>query len=299
MRTHKIFPTEFPEPWASDWGEDEYGLFMGFTYKGVRQDFRWIEPGTFLMGSPEDEAERRSNEIQHEVTLSKGFWLANTAVTQSLWETVMGNNFSRFKDKNHPVDNVSWNDAQAFISKMNSMKEELQLSLPTEAQWEYACRAGTSTPFYLGEQINSERANFNGTTPYNNGRESEFRQQTVEVGTLHPNDWGLYEMHGNVQEWCQNWFSNYPVQPSLIDPIGPETGEHRVLRGGSWFSNGSGCRAAYRDYGSPTYRSGGYGFRFTHGFCASASRVMQKQTNSQLGQVLWSEWDTSEGGDGG
>ncbi|MCB1986698.1 MAG: formylglycine-generating enzyme family protein, partial [Nitrosomonas sp.] len=142
IRKHKILPEEFPESWASDWGEDEYGLWMAFTYKGVKQIFRWCEPGTFLMGSPDDEPERLDNELQHEVTLTKGFWIADTPVTQALWEVAMGDNPSIFNGKEQPVDNVSWEDAQIFITKMNRVKAELKLCLPTEAQWEYACRAG-------------------------------------------------------------------------------------------------------------------------------------------------------------
>ena len=149
MRHHKVRPQIFPEAWASDWGEDEYGLWMAFTYKGIKQTFRWIEPGTFLMGSTEDEPERFDNELLHPVTLTQGFWLADSTVTQALWGAVMGDTPSDFKGENRPVENVSWDDAQRFIQKVNNMKPELQLCLPTEAQWEYACRAGTTTPFFL------------------------------------------------------------------------------------------------------------------------------------------------------
>jgi hypothetical protein len=186
MRIHQIFPEEFPEAWVSDWGEDEYGIFMGFTYKRVRQDFRWIEPGSFLMGSPADEPERYDDETQHAVTLSRGFWLADTCVTQALWEAVMGANPSEFKGANHPVENVSWEDAQAFITRMNEMKGALRLCLPSEAQWEYACRSGTSTPFSFGEGITPEIVNYDGNYPYHNGSKGEYRKQTVEVGSLPP-----------------------------------------------------------------------------------------------------------------
>ncbi len=267
MRVHAIFPDEFPEAWASDWGEDDYGIFMGFTYKGVRQDFRWIEPGTFLMGSPLDEPERDDDETPHEVTLSKGFWLADTTVSQALWEAVMGENTSDFKDANRPVETISWHDAQAFIDRMNGLKGELRLCLPTEGQWEYACRAGTTSPFSFGGQISSERVNFDGTEPYNKGRQSEFREQTVEVGSLPPNDWGLYEMHGNLWEWCQDWYGDYPAQP-VVDPQGAASGTYRVLRGGSWFNGGRDCRSAYRYHVDPAPRDifGAYfGFRLARG----------------------------------
>lgn len=264
IRQHTIYPDEFPESWASGWGEDEFGLWMAFTYKGARQQFRWCEPGTFLMGSPESEPERGSGENQHEVTLSKGFWLADTTVTQALWEAVMGENPSDFKGENRPVENVSWDDAQEFIGKMNDMKPELKLQLPTEAQWEYACRAGSTTPFCWGEQINSELVNFDGTEPYNNGRKSEYRKETVDVESFYQNDWGLWQMHGNVYEWCQDWYGNYP-SGSVVDPSGPESGDSRVLRGGSWFGRGGFCRSAFRYYVRPGLRSDYFGFRLARG----------------------------------
>jgi formylglycine-generating enzyme required for sulfatase activity len=264
MRTHTVFPDEFPEAWASDWGEDEYGIFMGFTYKGVRQDFRWIEPGTFLMGSPTDEPARDNDETQHAVTLSKGYWLADTCVTQALWEAVMGANPSRFQGANHPVENVSWDDAQAFITRMNEMKAALRLCLPTEAQWEYACRAGTSTPFSFGDEISPEIVNYDGNYPYHNGSKGEFREQTVEVGSLPPNAWGLYEMHGNVWEWCQDWYGDYGAV-AQVDPQGPGEGTRRVWRGGSWFILGRLCRSACRDHFGPSFHYGSNGFRLARG----------------------------------
>ncbi len=270
IRQHTIFPAAFPESWASDWGEDEYGLWMGFTYKGVRQDFRWIEPGTFLMGSPKNEPGRYDRETQHEVTLTQGLWLAETTVTQALWEVVMGDNSSSFKGETRPVEQVSWEDAQRFIAKMNGMKPELQMCLPTEAQWEYCCRAGTSTPFYFGDQINSELVNFDGTEPYNKGQKSEYQRQTVAVKSFPPNDCGLYEMHGNVWEWCQDWFGDYPVQP-VDDPQGADTGSHRVLRGASWLNDGRGCRSAYRNRRDPRHRNYGIGFRLALGHRAVQS----------------------------
>ena len=268
MRTYTTYPDNFPASWASGWGEDQYGLWMTFNYKGIRHLFRWCEPGTFLMGSSEDEPEREpwesGDETQHQVTLSRGFWMAETPVTQALWEIFMGENPSRFKGAELPVEEVSWDDAQRFINKLNGIKPELQLCLPTEAQWEYACRAGTTTPFAFGENITTDQVNYNGEYPYNNGKKGKGRSQTVEVKSLPPNGWGLYQMHGNVWEWCQDWFGSYPAEP-VVDPKGSQSGTDRVLRGGSWISTGGNCRSADRDRFDPAYRSGSIGFRLSLG----------------------------------
>ncbi len=261
IREHKIFPDEFPEEWASDWGEDEYGLWMGFTYKGVRQDFRWIEPGIFTMGSPKNEQGRFDSEVQHEVTLTQGFWLADTTVTQALWEAVMGDNPSHFKGENRPVEQVSWEDAQRFIAKMNGMKAELKLCLPSEAEWEYCCRAGTTTAFHFGgkDDLNLERVNYSGK--WDN---YELNGETKDVKSYAPNDWGLYEMHGNVWEWCQDKRSDYPAKP-VVDPVQEQTGSYRVLRGGSWIYYGRGCRSAHRIGDDPSIGSLNFGFRLARG----------------------------------
>ena len=260
MRTYTTYPDNFPASWASGWGEDQYGLWMTFNYKGVRHLFRWCEPGTFLMGSPKDEPQRGSDETQHPVTLSRGFWIAETPVTQALWEIFMGDNPSSFKGAELPVERVSWDDAQHFINKLNGMKSALQLCLPTEAQWEYACRAGTTTPFSFGDNITTDQVNYDGNYPYNKGRKGEFRNRTVEVKAFSPNAWGLYQMHGNVREWCQDWYGQYPSQP-VTDPRGAMSGIDRVLRGGSWSFYGMFCRSAYRHHRSTAYLRSTIGFR--------------------------------------
>ncbi|MGZ8190347.1 MAG: formylglycine-generating enzyme family protein [Methylococcaceae bacterium] len=237
---------------------------MGFTYKGNRHLFRWIEPGTFLMGSPSNEPERAEDETQHQVTLSRGFWMADAPVTQALWQEVMGDNPSHFQGDNRPVENVSWDDAQAFIAKMNGMKPELKLCLPTEAQWEYACRAGTTTPFSFGYEISSEQVNFDGNYPYNNGKPSRYREETSDVKTLPPNAWGLYEMHGNIWECCQDWYGEYPSGP-VTDPQGPDTGTARVIRGGSWDNFVGNVGSAVRFRFTPAYRYNRLGFRISRG----------------------------------
>ena len=197
----ELLPDDFPAPWANAWGEDDQGLWMAFVYKGVRHAFRWIPPGRFLMGSPKDEPERESNgadETQHEVILTLGFWLGETPVTQALWEAAMGENPSRFKGAERPVEQVSWEDAQRFITRLNGERDDLLLRLPSEAEWEYACRAGTTTPLWFGQTITTDQANYDGNYPYAGGAKGELRGETVEVKALPANDWGLYQMHGNV-----------------------------------------------------------------------------------------------------
>ena len=143
----------------------------------------------------------------------------------------MDDNPSRFKGENRPAERVSWDDVRIFNVTLNQMKPELKLYLPTEAQWEYACRAGSTTPFCRGEQINSELVNFTGTAPYNMAKKVSIEKSTVDVRSFHQNNWGLWQMHGNVAEWCQDWFGKYQTEP-VIDPFGLDTGGTRVLCGG-------------------------------------------------------------------
>ncbi|MEE9412541.1 MAG: formylglycine-generating enzyme family protein [Methylococcales bacterium] len=259
-----VLPDQFPPIWASDWGEDECGLWIAFTYKGIRQAFRWIPPGRFMMGSPDSELERDNDELQHEVTLSKGYWLAETTCTQALWEAVMDNNPSEFKGSERPAENISWNDAQQFMQTLNDEQEELGLRFPTEAEWEHACRAETQTPFNFGENITTDQVNINGNHPYADAEKGQYRAETVEVTALPKNSWGFYQMHGNVREWCADWFGNYPAE-AVTDPIGPKTGDSRVLRGGSWISLGRRVRSAYRSMRDPSNRNGSIGFRLARG----------------------------------
>ena len=258
-------PPRFPETWASAWGEDEFGLWMALNYQGAQQVFRWILPGTFQMGSPATEAERGEGEIQHEVTLTQGYWLAVTACTQVLWQAVMGENPSNFKDDpRNPVEQISWDDVRQFIAKLNERFPILNACLPSEAQWEYACRARTTTPFSFGENITPEQVNYDGNFRYADGKKGPYRERTVPVGSLPPNPWGLYEMHGNVWEWCEDWYGAYEMQPQS-DPHGADTGAGRVLRGGSWFRSGRGVRSANRDYYEPGGRGSDFGFRLALG----------------------------------
>jgi len=263
---HPHLPADFPAAWACAYGEDEFGLWMALDVSGIEQVFRWIAPGVFRMGSPEGEPERwAERETQHEVTLTRGYWLADSACTQALWQAVTSSNPSEFKnDPNNPVETVSWNDAQAFIARLNEQVPSPQARLPSEAEWEYACRAGTTTPFSFGANITPEQVNYDGNHPYAGGAKGEYRKKTVPVKSLPPNPWGLYEMHGNVWEWCQDWFGDYDPGPQQ-DPAGPLEGQYRVLRGGSWFGNGWSARSAYRRWDGPDDRISGTGFRLALG----------------------------------
>jgi formylglycine-generating enzyme required for sulfatase activity len=240
-------------------GVDQFGEYAEFTVQGrsglVTQRLRWIHPGEFWMGSPKAESERMIDgdyaETLHRVILTRGYWLADTACTQALWEVVLGEKPSRFTgDSANPVEQVSWNDVkERFLPALNLLVPGLEAQLPTEAQWEYACRAGTGTPFWFGEKITPDLVNYNGNYPYRFGQVGKYREEPVPVKSLPANGWGLYEMHGNVFEWCEDILAPYPQGP-LVDPVCIEDsswGRRRVLRGGSWGDGGAGlCRSAYR-----------------------------------------------------
>ncbi|MFT7516111.1 MAG: sulfatase modifying factor 1, partial [Candidatus Omnitrophota bacterium] len=220
----------------------------------------WIPSGQFSMGSPDGEPLREDDEHLHVVELSEGLWLWDTACTQALWEAVMGDNPSDFKGPERPVENVSWEDVQEFFVRLNATIPGLEAGLPREAQWEYACRAGTTTPFSFGTQITPEQVNYDGNHPYEGGRKGLYRKETVPVRSLPPNAWGLYEMHGNVWEWCTDWFGEYPGD-GIVDPGGPNEGTARVIRGGAWDYSAGICRSACRGRGEPVGRVSWIGFR--------------------------------------
>ncbi|MCP3930744.1 MAG: formylglycine-generating enzyme family protein, partial [Bacteroidetes bacterium] len=157
---------------------------------------------------------------------------------------------------------------QIFIGKINSTIPGLGLQLPTEAQWEYACRAGTTTPFHFGDNITTDQVNFNGNYPYNKGEKGEYRKQTVPVKSFACNDWGLYEMHGNIWEWCADWYGEYP-KTTVVNPLGPEKGGGRVVRGGSWNGIGRIVRSANRIWNGPADRDHSIGFRVARGQTSS------------------------------
>ena len=259
----------------SERGLDKYGTYVDLSISTEHgkaiQRMRWIEPGTFLMGSPDGEAERWNDEgPQHPVTLTRGYWLADTACTQELWQAVMGDNPSKFKDDVHnPVEQVSWNQVQEFLRALETLLPGGEVCLPTEAQWEYACRAGTTTAFSFGDQITSEQVNYDGNYPYADGKESEYRKRTLPVKSLPANARGLYEMHGNVDEWCADGLRIYDATPQQ-DPIGPVDRLQRALRGGSWYGYARCARSAFRLGIGPGDRYHFLGFRL----CLNDSPVL-------------------------
>jgi formylglycine-generating enzyme required for sulfatase activity len=255
----------------------------------VPEDFVLVEGGTFTMGSPEGEPGRGKDEAQHEVTLTS-FYMAKYEVSQGEYEAVMGSNPSRFKTRgNLPVETVSWYDAIDYCIA-RSKKEGLSPAytrkgdritwhrgangyrLPTEAEWEYACRAGTPGPFYTGGGTRSVFANYNGNDFYNGASRGVFRRRTTFAGRFPPNAWGLFDMHGNVWEWCWDIYSEYDADDEY-DPAGIAAGPYRVLRGGSWNSSAGDIRSARRGASDPHVRRDSAGFRLALPFPEEAEEA--------------------------
>ena len=229
------------------------------TINGVEFAFRWCPAGTFMMGSPSSEKGHNADEKRHQVTLSKGFWIMETEVTQKQWNVIMKKNRSCYKGDDLPVENVSWNDCQEFCNNCEQL--DLPVQLPTEAQWEYACRAGSSTPYFWGDLLDGVQANCDGHFGHELfGKKGKKIGTTTPVGSYSPNAWGLYDMHGNVSEWCADRFSAYSGK-SETDPTGPSTGFVRVTRGGFFDSPPSFCRSASRKGINEKARSLYIGFR--------------------------------------
>ncbi|MEC4984681.1 MAG: formylglycine-generating enzyme family protein, partial [Oscillatoria sp. PMC 1076.18] len=242
---------------------------------GVMLEMVAIPGGTFLMGSPENE--KRSNDWerpQHQVTVPP-FFIAKYPTTQAQWQAVaslpqiersLNPDPSRFKGANRPVEKVSWYDCVEFCKRL-SKRVNLEICLPSEAEWEYACRAGTTTPFYYGATLTSALANYDGTITYDNEPKTEYRAETTNVGSFPPNAFGLYDLHGNVWEWCaDNWHENYEGAPTdgsawLITNTDNDNHSRRLLRGGSWNDNPRNCRGAVCDGDSAGYWIINNGFR--------------------------------------
>jgi formylglycine-generating enzyme required for sulfatase activity len=224
-------------------------------------DLVWINPGSFIMGSPETEPGREDDESQHKVTLEKGYWIGKFEVTQAQYEALAGKNPSYFQGKGLPVEKVSWDDATEFCGiltiqeeKAGRIPEGYRYALPTEAQWEYACRAGSKSAFTWGTELGYGQANF--------GMEVS---KTAKMGTYPPNKWGLHGMHGNVQEWCQDWYGQMQPNGFSVSP-GAKAGRYRVAKGGSWAGDVSICRSANRGKRVPVTRSNLIGFRVCLGW---------------------------------
>jgi formylglycine-generating enzyme required for sulfatase activity/serine/threonine protein kinase len=236
------------------------GLSLEVETKKIGIKLRLIPPGTFMMGIPASKGKR---EVQHQVTLTKPFYCGKFEVTQEQWKRVMGDNPSHFKNAgtDAPVERVSWDDCQKFLNKLCDLEGVLRgtYRLLTEAQWEYACRAGTTTPFCYGSSLDSSQANFDGNYPCNASK-GTYRQKTTSVGSFSSNAWGLYDMHGNVWEWCSDWYGSLSSN-SVTDPAGASSGPYRVNRGGSWDYDAGSCRSADRGGGRSSNRADYLGFR--------------------------------------
>ena len=246
----------FPEAKELEAHSKAYALKPGtrvtLEIKGVKYAFRWIPPGSFMMGY--------EDKVQHRVNITRGFWMLESPITQGMWASVTGEkpsyNKGFFKNTEmFPVEQVSWNDCQDYVKQLNDLgvcPDGYEFSLPTEAEWEYACRAGTTTAYWFGDSLNGDKANCDGTYPFGTDKRGTFLGKTTEVGKYGANAWGLVDTHGNVREWVRDWFGDYPTG-EVTDPTGPEGGSLRVGRGGSWVNNAVDCRAAYRDGYLPDY----------------------------------------------
>jgi formylglycine-generating enzyme len=248
-----------------------------------------IRPGAFQMGSHHTEPQSRIDETRHRVVLKRPFRLATTEVTQALWSEIMGSNPGYFGDcPDCPVENVSWYEAVEFCNALSvhhgltpvyriTDTDPLWLPcadgyrLPTEAEWEYACRAGTLTPYSTGRCLPSEQANFNAYDPLAGCPDGMNRGETVEVGSFPANAWGLHDMHGNVLEWCWDWYG--PRGPASVeDPRGPHAGDVKVIRGGSWYCPGNHCRSAFRAHVHPSTKIDHLGFRLARSVVTDEDR---------------------------
>jgi len=226
----------------------------------VKLEMIAIPDGSFWMGSP-DGVGHDDERPRHQVAIAP-FWISKYPITQAQYHAIAGGNPSNFKGDQRPVEQVSWWEAIAFCEKLRE-KSDRVFRLPSEAEWEYTCRAGTETPFYFGEIISTEQANYDGNSTYGSGKKGEYRKQTTDVGIFPANAFGLYDIHGNVWEWCaDHWHGNYDDEPTDGSAwITANDKDSRLLRGGSWSNDPDDCRSAYRHYNSPGNQNDNIGFR--------------------------------------
>jgi formylglycine-generating enzyme required for sulfatase activity len=218
-----------------------------------------IEPGSFTMGSPAEEPGHRPDETQHRVTITRAFLMSTTEVTQQQWTRVMGSNPSHFQgNPSAPVEQVTWNDVHEFLRRLNA-RGNGTFRLPTEAEWEYACRAGSQRPYAFGDRLSSSRANYDARYPLAGEAQGPYRGRTTPAGTFQPNTWGLYDMHGNVWEWCEDDYCPYAA--SATDPLTRCGGRLQVIRGGSWYFDADSARSALRYTHAANLKGFSIGFR--------------------------------------
>lgn len=230
-------------------------------------EFVLIPSGTFNMGSPPNERFRSDSEVLHPVTISRPFYMQTTEVTLKQWHSLMKPRMMGFRKgtDNMPVTRVSWFDCMEFIKRLNKLGQG-RYRLPTEAEWEYAAKAGTSTAYSWGDTIDCDKAMYGNNSLKNDECQLYIQSlglqidQPAQVKSYRPNPWGLYDMYGNVWEWCMDWYGNYGTSP-VTDPMGPESGTMRIRRGGSWFGYGDSCRSSNRSSGHPATRYQTTGFR--------------------------------------
>lgn len=236
---------------------------------GIPSEFVWIPSGTFVMGTPDSEVGRRTAEgPQTRVRVSGGFWMSRHETTQRDWLAVMGFNNSATPNPDLPADAVSYEEALEYCAKVTTRERAAGrlpagyvYRLPTEAEWEYACRAGTTTAFSLGDSLSSTNANFDGTMPYGGAAQGPALSGTVPGGQYPPNPWGLYDMHGNVWEWCLDWHPSRLPGGRVTDPVGEGSATRRALRGGGWHNDAATCRSGFRYLVGPIFRISSSGLR--------------------------------------
>ncbi len=278
--------------WATAVGKDRCGYHATVRIGTFSQRMRWIPPGSYVMGCEIGEEKwsfdyetarfkktgailefRVRNESAHPVSITRGFWMADTEVTQELWQLVMGENPSHCNDNvRNPVDSISWTSTQEFLRKVSLAVKGCEARLPTEAEWEYACRAGTLTRWWWGDDPKQFTKNENiADASFRKGNyirmelamvENDGFMQSAPVASFRPNPWGLYDMSGNVAEWCSDWYSGDHEVSHLVDPVGAPRGEHRIVRGGRWFEGVHEARSAYRTSNKPDAQKTSLGMRF-------------------------------------